>query len=104
MANENHIQNIVEELDAYEASKSYKVPVGECSKLINNTQRTISVLHLNIRSVTKNFDNFVAFLHTLKIDCDIIILTKGWLKKTTVIPILDGYNSHITKNTYVQSK
>lgn len=98
----NHINALELELDAYQVSKSYKLPLGECITKIPKSQRSLSILQLNIRSLNKNFDSFIAFLHLLKIDCDIIVLTECWLK-SAVIPNMNGYNVHFTKNTTNQN-
>jgi hypothetical protein len=37
-------------------------------------------LHLNIRSIPKNLDNFIATMHTSKMDLDIIVFSETWLK------------------------
>ena len=37
-------------------------------------------LHLNIRSIPKNLDNFIATMHASKMDLDIIVFSETWLK------------------------
>ena len=39
----------------------------------------MALMHLNIRSVHKNFGNFIPFLHTSEIKFDYIALTETWL-------------------------
>lgn len=54
------------------------------------------MLHLNIRSVNKNFTQLQVLLNQIKIDLDLIILTECWLSKINNIPTLDGFESHMT--------
>lgn len=41
---------------------------------------SFSILHLNIRSMQKNFDSFKQFLHTLNFRFKIICLTETWCR------------------------
>lgn len=61
-----------------------------------------SILHLNIRSANKNFDQFLLFFQIHKIDCDVIALTEAWLDEkdgsTYTIPDYTTYYKHSTQN------
>lgn len=52
---------------------------NEIINKINLSGKILSILHLNIRSVRKNFDELLVFLETFKLYfCDIIILSECW--------------------------
>lgn len=55
----------------------------DCSVLssnINIKNKLLNIFHLNIRSINKNFDQFMVFLeaYSLHLTCDIIILSECW--------------------------
>jgi len=63
-----------------------------------------SVCHLNIRSIRKNFSEFISVLHTYKYWPDIIVLSETWIftDETDLYPI-KGYTSIFkcnNNNTY----
>ena len=99
----NHINALDLELDTCQVCKSYKLPLGECIAKVPTTLSALSILQLNIRSLNNFFVNFMAFIHFLKIYCDIIILTECWLR-SAVIPTVNGYNIHFTKKKHKQSE
>jgi exonuclease III len=55
--------------------------------MLNNrkthTNDCLKIIHVNIRSISKNFNQLTAYLCTLKIKYDIIILTETWLSNDT---------------------
>lgn len=60
-----------------------------------STGETLNILHVNIRSLNKNFDELNIYLQRLQVQCDIIILSECWLSKiSNALPILTGYNVH----------
>lgn len=61
------------------------------SELVNIP--TFSLVHLNIRSIQKNLNNFDLYLHNLDIKFDIIGLTETWLNENNADRYrLSGYN------------
>lgn len=53
----------------------------DCSDLknyVDKNKKILNVLHLNIRSITKNFNEFLSFLEAYDSFCDIIVLTETW--------------------------
>ena len=55
-----------------------KVP-EESSRNLNNFDKSIfSMLHLNIRSLQKNFENLFNLFMTLKFEFKIICITQTW--------------------------
>ena len=47
----------------------------------NNHKSKITLLHLNIRSIPKNLDNFIATMHTSNMNLDIIGFSETWLSE-----------------------
>lgn len=45
---------------------------------LNNMKTGINIIHMNIRSLQKNFEEFVVLLESLTFTCNIIILTETW--------------------------
>ena len=59
------------------------------------TEGYLNILHVNIRSLQKNFDNLVCFIKCLPKPPDIIAVTETWLKESTQqLYQLDGYEAH----------
>ena len=57
--------------------------------------KSLSLLHLNICSLSKNFDNFCILLKEINMNFDIIALTESRIKKNSVSPInieLENYS------------
>ena len=61
----------------------------------STTQHSLSILHLNIRSLQKNYDNLTSFLGCLKIQPHIVALSETWLKDTNQhLYQLNGYSTY----------
>ena len=65
-------------------SQSFHKPEGLCSFLDEKTStldigKSFYCLHVNCRSISKNFDEMVAFLNCIKYEPSIIGLTETWL-------------------------
>ena len=50
----------------------------------NGSADTLSILHLNIRSIKKNFENFKLFLSSLSFDFSIICFSETWLHESSL--------------------
>ena len=50
----------------------------------NVSADTLSILHLNIRSIKKNFENFKLFLSSLSFDFSIICFSETWLDESSL--------------------
>lgn len=99
-----NIMDITPELDNLSVSRAYMSTYGECHKLVNfSTNSKFSVIHMNVRSVTKNFDQFRVLLCSLKISCDIIILSECWLSKADTLPDIEGYKRFSTSRNSNQN-
>ena len=64
---------------------------------LNISSKSFSIIHTNIRSISKNLNNFDTYLNSLNHEFSVIGLSETWLKPDTVdIFGLDGYNSEHT--------
>lgn len=99
----NNIDRIAEELETLSVSKSVYCPAEQCVEYMYTPSSSVSVLHLNIRSIKKNFDRFSLLLAQINTQCDIIALTECWLQKSPYIPSLTGYESYHTNRRINQN-
>ena len=51
---------------------------GEFHNFLNNSSDQFSVLHLNIRTIKKNFENFELFLNSINFTFSVICLLETW--------------------------
>lgn len=99
-----NINNINEDLDNINLDNSFSCDPHDCTKYINKIDSSIKLLHINIRSINKNFDNLLTLMCLTNINFDIIVLTECWLSKVINIPVLDGYESYSTRNITNQNE
>ena len=65
----------------------------------NHLSKTdLSILHLNIRSLAANGDDFISYIETLNVKFDIICLSETWLNDSNIIdnhffPLYNSYHS-----------
>ena len=64
----------------------------------------ISIVHLNIRSLRKNMENFKIFLNSISHDFDIICLTETWCKEENIPQFLLPNYKAIHQVRYNQDK
>jgi hypothetical protein len=69
---------------------------SDCNKRYCNSN--LKMIQVNIRSVVRNFDNFVTFLMSASLDPDLIILTECWLENRDLSISLDGYKMFQSSN------
>lgn len=70
---------------------------------VNKNSSNFKLLNCNIRSISKNFDEFKIYLHQLNSDIDCIILTETWMIHCTDVFQLDGYCLIYNEGTYNQN-
>lgn len=97
------IDDITSELDTLIVSKSCICQPEQCSMMISNTNNDLNILHMNIRSVNKNFDELIVFLKVINIQCDVIILSECWLSSVSTTPYLEGFTSFQSSNPFNQN-
>ena len=71
------------------------------NKLFSGNQNNLSIIHMNARSLSKNYDRINAFLSSLTLSPDIIAITETWLNDTNkYLYQFPGYHPyHITRTT-----
>lgn len=93
--------------DVINAGQSYLVDdPSALHELSLNNNISLKIISQNIRSVTKNLDDFGTFISRSKLEFDLIILSECWLQGCGSIPSLDQYctfstSRHINQNSGV---
>ena len=76
--------------DNYTAKCKY-FDEGSFTKMVeqSNVQpNSLSLMHVNVRSVQRNYDNFESYMHSLKHSFDVVALSETWLNDVTA----DNFN------------
>lgn len=68
-----------------------------------SAKQPLCIICVNIRSVNHNMDLFLAFLSSIKIKMDVIVLTECWTNEKNPPPTIDFYNMAYTKNCLNQN-
>ncbi|KAJ8967706.1 hypothetical protein NQ317_004206 [Molorchus minor] len=63
-----------------------------CGNIFADKGSNLRIYHNNIRSISKNFEEFEVFLHQLDVKLDIIVFTETWRVNDTSLFNLEGYN------------
>lgn len=95
MANISPEVEIGDHLDGLEQEIQGTTDCDKLKALIMSNERLLNILHLNIRSIHKNFNDLVIFLeaHNFKF-CDIIILTETWYIENINLYNIENFNVH----------
>ena len=60
-----------------------------------NSNGDFSIIHLNIRSLPRNGNNFIAYLETINVKFSVICLTETWMNENRVIDdVFTDYNAY----------
>lgn len=97
------IDHIISDIDDLQIARSFSCVPDRCSDFISDVDSCLKIVHINIRSIKKNFDSFVATLTVTGLRYDIIILSECWLSVSGPLPVLDGYTSYSTANNRTQN-
>ena len=76
-------------LDNYKACDTHKCDNLNTITFFNDSTRDINLIHVNIRSIYKNFDQFLVFLESTKISFDIIVMSE-----THTVYNIEDFNLH----------
>jgi hypothetical protein len=68
-----------------------------------NELNGISIIHLNIRSYKKNFDEFLVLLNGMNVKFDVIVLTETWMDGCESVVCLNGYSAFSTSSRFNQN-
>ena len=59
------------------------------------TDNHLKIIHINIRSIERNFNEFLTFLSGLQVAFDVVVLTETWhLERSGSNYSIPGYRSH----------
>lgn len=97
------IDNVSKEIDNYSMASVYRCAPDRCCDFIVHQNENLKIIHINIRSISKNFDQFIVMLATTKTEFDIVVLTECWLKVSGPLPVIQGYNAQATVNNKLQN-
>lgn len=100
----DNISNISDEIDNLTLASSHVCTPDQCTEIVNNSGSNFKVIHVNIRSINKNLDQFISMLSMTKLEYDIIILSECWLKRLGPPPSLSNYSSHATIKNHTQNE
>ena len=73
--------------------------LSPCNTYINSLPSALKLIHLNIRSINKNFSEFCVLLESFTTHFDVIVLTESWLDHNHGFDI-NGYNKFVKINKY----
>lgn len=90
------------ELERFASIDTYIIADHDDSLLKNNGD-SINIIHLNIRSLNHNFEEFLILLESLDTKFDIIILTETWRLDDLDIFNIKGYNIFYSNGCYNQN-
>ncbi|CAG4983697.1 unnamed protein product [Colias eurytheme] len=91
---------IISDLDAVSVNCIQVDEIYKNKQLLRNGSNFFNVITINIRSIHHNFDLLTAFLTTLPIQMEVIVLTECWSKEGVPPPNLIDYNVYYT-NKYL---
>lgn len=97
---DSYIQNF--KVNSVETHQTHNL--NSCNLLfeVANTD-DLKILHSNIRSISKNFDEFKILLSGLNYEFDIIVFTETWKVNCTSLFNLRGYKSIYNKREINQN-
>lgn len=98
------LDNLNHELEELVISHAYKCPSQHCDRYWNPHSKSLTIIHMNIRSINKNFDEFYVLLSSFSFVHDILVLSECWLMNTVHLPKLDGFISYSSKNARNQNE
>lgn len=99
---DNTVQTI-NDVDNIEIARSFQC---EPLKLKNNVQvknNDFTVVSQNIRSIYRNFDDFLVTLSCFSFAVDVIVLTECRIDNDKILPTIPNYNMYYTKHRLNQN-
>lgn len=96
MASQYNLISDIDKTDLYFSVK-HNNP-DKCINDLSNIKNKLTIIHQNICSIQKNFDNFVIFLTRLKFSPDLIILTECRLSDDTPKFNINNYDCYYSQH------
>lgn len=100
-----NIESLYDSIDNVTVSEAHLCTPENCLSYMNSykSNKQIVIITQNIRSISKNFDEFLILIKRTNIQPDVIVLTECWLSKCYSLPHLDGYECTSTSDTILQN-
>lgn len=76
---------------------------SKCNEIFIDNHKKFTLLHNNIRSISKNFDNFQTMVHQINTTLDCIILSETWRIYDTNLFYFEGYETIYNKGDLNQN-
>lgn len=90
--------DIINLFDDEELKQQETLYIDNYENFANNMtflNNNFNILHLNIRSIRKNFDSFLVFISQIKLNAQVIVLSETWLSSKDGSPFLiPGYKTY----------
>lgn len=99
----SNFSSITSELEDIGMSKAFMCRPEQCTTYLQHKNKTISIFHLNIRSINNNFDMVRVLFANMEIAPEILIFSECWLSVASFLPDLEGYKSTQTQNNENQN-
>lgn len=100
---QSKLNNYLECLDK-ESIDTYEIQdIHALNTFINNNNIVLNILHTNIRSASKNFDEFQLLLNEISHNIDILILTETWTISDVNYFSIKGYKTYFNESHYNQN-
>lgn len=99
--NHSTIQN---DLDTFCDSRCTRVcDTYVIKQTANISDKSLTIITANVRSIHQNFDKFLVFVASLNIDIDLLVLTECWTDDCKPPPSLANYQTFLTKRALNQN-
>lgn len=99
------MQTLIRELDHQKTQTHVTKNINECRSVLNANNKNINftLIHQNIRSISKNIDEFLITLKELGNDFDLIILTETWRIQNASLYSISDYETIYSNGNYNQN-
>lgn len=96
---------ITRDMDKLQVARNVKCDSSDLSSYIQTGEniKNFTIISQNIRSIYRNFDDFLITLSGLSIEPDIVVLTECRLNPNKAIPQINNYKSYQTTNQFNQN-
>lgn len=90
----DNTENMCDEIESICPSEAFQCKPEQCKLFLTHHKNSLKILHLNIRSIQRNFNDAMILLTRLGLECDIIVFTECWLSKCPYTPIMSHCSSY----------
>lgn len=100
------INDIIDETQIIKCSQIFNPSTSSqllTQKANPSSDRSLSILSHNIRSINKNLDNFLLFSSFIDVQIDVYVFSECWIDESSSLPSITNYTSFHTKKTFNQN-